>query len=105
MDVLVRIKQLVVKRNVVFTNKALDEMEVYEIDEFDVYESILAASTISKTLRSRDEHRVNRSEKLYVIKSRNFNGTPIYTKGTIRRQSDGEEHFYVLISAKILLAD
>jgi len=37
---------------------------------------------------------------LYVIKSNDFRGTFIYTKGRIDREA-GREFFYVLISAKI----
>lgn len=39
-------------------------------------------------------------DKLYVVKSCSFTGTPIYTKGTFRREGR-EEVFYVLVSAKI----
>jgi len=35
-----------------------------------------------------------------VIKSPNYSGTWVYTKGTIRRKG-GQEVFYVFVSAKI----
>ena len=41
-------------------------------------------------------------KKIYVIKSSNFTGTLIYTKGKIDRKGD-EEVFYVLISSKIAI--
>lgn len=55
---------------------------------------------VTKTLRSRSQWRRYAGEKLYVIKSFNFDGTPIYSKGAIGREED-EEIFYILVSAKI----
>lgn len=55
---------------------------------------------ITKTLHSRSRTKRSAREKLYVIKSFSFSGTLIYTKGKIDRR-DGEETFYVLISAKV----
>lgn len=100
MDVLVYIKGLVVSGRIRFTLKAREEMSLDDLDPLEVTESILAASSITKTLRSRSRYRGHPSEKLYVIKSSSHKGTPIYTKGKIDREG-GEDVFYVLISAKI----
>ncbi len=43
-------------------------------------------------------------EKLYVIKSFSYDGTLIYTKGTIVNE-DGRETFYIFISSKIATFD
>jgi len=63
MDVLVRIKRLVIARRVVFTEKAETEMVVDALTPELVYESILNAPAISKTLRSRNP-RTGQAEKL-----------------------------------------
>ncbi len=100
MDVLLRIKRLVLQGRVRFTDKARDEMESDELDPVEVVESILNAQTIDKTLRSRSARRRHPREKLYVIKSFSFSGTLIYTKGAIVSQQE-DEVFYIFISAKI----
>lgn len=95
MDVLSRIKSLIVHRRFRFTVKAADELEIDELEKEDVFESILNAKRIKKVLRSSR----GRGEKLYVIESKNYKGTLIYSKGTIRREA-GEEIYYIFISAK-----
>jgi hypothetical protein len=104
MDVLARIKRLVVRRAVRFTKKARDEMDLDCLTAEDVFEAILNAQTIFKTLRSHSATRRHSGEKLYVIKSFSFGGTLIYTKGTIVREA-GQETFYVFISSKIATFD
>jgi hypothetical protein len=79
-------------------------MELDELDHEDVVESILNAQAISKVLRSRSPLRRHVAEKLYVIKSFSFDGTLIYTKGKIGRES-GRQVFYVLVSAKVATFD
>jgi len=81
MDVLRRIKRLVLEDHIRFSDKALFEMHIDDLDEQDVAESILSARTIAKTFRSTSPNRSHAGEKLYVIKSSNYQGTPIYTKG------------------------
>ena len=100
MDVLVRIKRLVFQGRVRYTEKAIDEMAADGLMPSDAEESILNAQTIEKTLKSRSRTRRFAGDKLYVIKSFNFTGTLIYTKGKIDRQGD-QEVFYILISTKI----
>jgi hypothetical protein len=98
MDILVRIKRLVIARKVLFTIKAEAEMAVEFLTQELVYESILNAPTIFKALRSRNPQ-TRAIERLYVIKGLTFDGLDIYTKGKILRQ-DGVDIFYVLISSK-----
>ncbi len=98
MDVLVRIKRLVVRRQVLFTEKAEIEMVSDALTPELVYEAILNAPAIFKVLRSRNP-KAGRIEKLYVIKGLTFDGTDVYTKGKIL-EKEGVEVFYVLISSK-----
>ena len=100
MDVLVRIKRLVVARRVEFTLKAAEERLRDGLSVEDVLESVVNANAIKKVLRSRSRSRVRAHERLYVIESPNFSGTWVYTKGTIRRKG-GEEVFYVFVSSKL----
>lgn len=58
------------------------------------------ARKIDKTIRSRSPLRAASHEKLYIIKSTNYEGTLIYTKGTIR-QRGAQQVFYILVAAKI----
>jgi hypothetical protein len=101
MDILQRIKQLVLRGRVGFARKALEEMRSDGLRIDDVTESIICAQTIAKTLRSKNPNRRYPGEKLYVIKSFSFDGTPIYTKGAIVRKPEGEV-FYFLVSSKIV---
>jgi len=97
-DIFARIKRLVISRKVLFTEKATDELRNDDLTREDVYEAILNAPCIQKTLASRNP-RTGAREKLYVIKGMTFDGIDIYTKGKIL-QHLGEEVFYVLISSK-----
>ncbi len=100
MDTLHRIKRLVLRGLIRFTEKARDEMEAEALTADDVIESIVNAQGIAKTMRSRSRSRRYPGEKLYVIKGFSYDGTLIYTKGTIVQQEE-REIFYVFISAKI----
>ena len=100
MDVLLRIKRLVLRGWIRFAEKARDEMEAHGLSASDVIESIANAQAIAKTVRSRSRAKRYAGEKLYVIKSFSYDGALIYTKGAIVRQED-REVFYVFISAKI----
>ena len=51
MDVLLRIKRLVLRGWIRFTEKARDEMETEGLSAADVIESIANAQAIAKTLR------------------------------------------------------
>ena len=98
-DVLVRIKKLVVRGAVRFTEKARQELEADSLEPEDVLEAILSAPGIHKTLRSASPRRTSRREMLYVIVGVSFEGIPIYTKGVIRRE-DGHDVLYILVSSK-----
>jgi len=98
MDTLVRIKRLVIARHVLFTQKAETEMAADALSPELVYESILNAPSIFKTLRSRSP-RGGKAERLYVVKGMTFDGLDIYTKGKILTRQ-GVDIFYVLISSK-----
>jgi len=95
MDILTRIKQLIVREQYRFTSKAKNELLADGLDEADVLESILNADRITKTMRSS----VQSGEKLYVIESRDYHGTLIYSKGKISPETD-QEIYYILISSK-----
>lgn len=84
---------------VAFSRKARMEMESDRLTELDVAESILNASMLYKTLRSTSPMRSKTRERLYVIQSANFQGTPIYTKGKFIREG-GVTTYYFLISSK-----
>lgn len=98
MDLLVRIKRMVIGRRIVFTRKADIEMARDGLTRELVYEAILNAPVINKKLRSRDPES-QQVENLYVIKGLTFDGFSIYTKGKIKTEQD-KEVFYVLISSK-----
>jgi len=104
MDVLQRIKRLVFEGRVEFTEKALDEIEAGGLRKSHVVQSLLNAQMITKVLRSTSRFRRLKGDKLYVIKSFDFQGTLIYTKGAIVREPEGEV-FYVLVSSKISTYD
>jgi hypothetical protein len=89
---------LVLRRKVLFTAKAEDEMDRDDLDKEDVYESILNAPAITKRLRSANP-KSGKREHLYVLVGITFDGIVIYTKGKIHREG-GREVFYVLISSK-----
>lgn len=101
-SVLARIRSAALRGALRFTQKARQEIHLDALTIQDVRESLVAATRIKKTLTSRSPQRHGAREKLYVIQSRNFNGTPIYTKGTFRRDAaSGEaEIYYILVSAK-----
>lgn len=97
-DVLVRIKRLVLAQRVIFTTKAEAEMYADGLTHELVFEAIVNAPALTKTLRSRNP-RSGRSETLYGIKGITYDGLAIYTKGKIAK-AEGREVFYVLISSK-----
>lgn len=99
MDILTRIRRAALRGALRFTQKAREEMRLDHLEPADIRESLVAATRVTKVLRSHDDL-VRRGDKLYVVKSRNFSGTPIYTKGTFRRE-EATDVFYILISAKI----
>ena len=65
----------------------------------DVIESIVSAQFL-RVKNSASPWRRGRRERMYIIDSFNFEGIPIYSKGVIRRMSEHESDFYILISGK-----
>jgi len=64
----------------------------------DVIESIINAQfVITKSSISR--YRKSKKEKVHIMKSFTLDGLYVYTKGVIRKVN-GEEHFFIIISAK-----
>lgn len=94
------IKRLALRGSLRFTEKARHEMDIDSLSVDDVVESIVSAKRIEKIVRSTSPVRRSSGEKLYIIKSPSFDGTLIYTKGTIVHEG-GEDVFYVLVSAKV----
>ena len=99
MDVLARIKRLVLRRHYRFTVKAQEELQLDGLLRQDAIESILNAQSITKTLRSTSLQRRHAGERLYVIESFNYSGTLIYTKGKITKD-EGVTTYYLLVSSK-----
>lgn len=99
MSILIKIKRLALARRLRFMFKADTERLRDGLSVEDIVEVLVNASVINKTLRSRSPDRVLPRESLYVIISSTYDGTLIYTKGTIRR-TQGVEEYYLLISAK-----
>ena len=102
--ILLRIKRCCLMKRIVFTSKAQDERVASGLSEGDVVEAVVNAPVIYKTLRSRSPHRVRRAERLYVIVGITHEGIIVYTKGALRRDQ-GEEHFYIFVSAKRAIED
>ncbi len=100
MDVLHRIKWLVVRGRCRLTYKAVLELHADGLDPDDAFEALLNAQAIKKVLRSKPRAGARGAEKLYVIESFNYRGTLLYTKGRFAREA-GEEVYYLLISSKI----
>ncbi len=75
MDVLAKIKRLVVRGQYRFATKALRELDADGLEIQDVIEALLNAQTIKKTLRSTSPWRSRAGERLYVIESFNYSGT------------------------------
>ncbi len=98
MSTLIHIKQLVIRHKVAFTEKARIEMARDGVTREMVYEALLNAPAIVKSIRSRNPQS-GRAEKLHVIISPTYGGIYLYTKGRISVE-DGAETLYILISSK-----
>ena len=91
--ILKTIKRLILDDKVKFTLKA--ELELDEnLEKRDVYESILNANNIYKTLNSTNPY-TGKKEKLFIIKGPTYDDILIYTKGKIYNNQ-----LYILISSK-----
>jgi hypothetical protein len=96
---LVKIKRLVAAGHYEFTLKADLECAEDGLLRDDVIESILSATAL-RAKNSTSPWRKGRREQIYIIESFNFEGVPIYSKGVIRKLSEHESDFYILISGK-----
>jgi hypothetical protein len=98
-DVLKRIKRAILSGHYAFSEKARIEMEVDQLTELDVVESILNAVAIYKTISSANPKPPHLKESLYIIQSSNLNGLAIYSKGKLVSNA-GQDTYYFLISSK-----
>lgn len=96
---LVKIKRLVAAGHYEFTLKADLESTEDGLLREDVIESILSAQFL-RVKNSTSPWRKGQREHLYIIESFNFEGIPIYSKGVIRKVSEHESDFYIIISGK-----
>ena len=100
MDMLIRIKWAVLAGRYTFSKKARIEMEIDDLTELDVAESILNAREIYKKLRSTNPSRNRRREYLYVIQGTNLDGLVIYTKGKLV-EAEGSEMYCFLETSHV----
>ena len=100
MDTLARIKRCALLHRVRFTLKADNERVAHDLTELDVFESLVNATRIDKTLKSTSSARRGRREYLYVIKAPTARGELVYTKGKLVDEN-GVETYYLLVSAKL----
>jgi len=98
-DILNKIKQLVIRQKIYFTKKARRELKLDHLDRGRVMEAIVYAPAIDKKVRSKNP-RTGEREYLYIIKGLSLDGILIYTKGKIEKNNEGDETFYVFISSK-----
>lgn len=97
-NVLVQIKQLVIRGRVNFTNKADEELFIDDLTEDEVCESLVNAKKV-RSKRSRSPFRRHAHERVYIIVAPSYSGIEIYTKGVFRKKKDGLV-FYILLSSK-----
>jgi hypothetical protein len=99
MDLLARIKRCALLRQVRFTEKAEIERLLDDLTELEVYESLVNATRIEKTLRSVSPYRRSRREYPHIIVSPTARGQIVYSKGKLVNDK-GIETYYLLVSAK-----
>ena len=99
MDVLSRIKRCALLQRIRFTEKAEAERLADDLTELEVFESLVNATHIEKTIRSTSPYRPSRKEYLHIIVSPTARGLVVYTKGKLVNDK-GVETYYLLVSAK-----
>ena len=97
--ILRKIKDCIIIGNYRFTEKAKKEMLRDNLDYLEVLESIVNAQFITKKIKSVNQKK-QQKEYLYIIKSFDYSGLLIYTKGKLFKQKE-KEMFYILISSKL----
>jgi hypothetical protein len=95
---LILIKQLVLRRKIIWTGQSESQMAIDGLTREEVIESIVNARSL-RSKRSTSPQRGHSREKVHIIVGRTYAGLAIYTKGVIRKVED-RETFYVMISAK-----
>jgi len=98
MNILNHIKHLVFEQQIIFTEKAINELERDNLTQAMILEAIVYAPDIDKKIRSVNP-KTREHEYLYIIKGLSLDGTLIYTKGKLIKNK-GVDKFYVLISSK-----
>ena len=99
MDVILKkIRRYAYQGRVRFTFQAEVQRLEDGLSEEQVVESLIYAEYV-RTKLSKSQFRRSRRERAYIIESFTLDGVLVYTKGVFR-QDDGEERFYLLISAK-----
>ncbi len=101
MNVLARIKQCALLRQVRFTLKAAEERVSDDLTELEVLESLVNATDIDKRIRSTASNRQRQREYLYIIKAPTTRGEIVYTKGKLVNEN-GVLTYYLLVSAKLV---
>ena len=82
-ELLVRIKRCALANRLRFTEKARTELDADDLYPEDIREALVAAHSIYETISSTNPIN-HRREMLVIIRSRNFSGTNIYTKGKVQ---------------------
>jgi hypothetical protein len=95
---LATIKRLIIQGRYAFTEKALLEIDREHLTEELVLEAILNAQFL-KVKPSTSVRKSGRDECVCVIESFTYSGLLLYTKGVIKKDSEGYK-FYLLISSK-----
>ena len=101
-DILIKIKRAVLSGRYAFSEKARLEMEIDNLTELDVAESILNAVAIYKKIRSRSPFRQGAHEYLYITQSSNLEGLVVYTKGKLVKDGTTETYYFLISSKKAL---
>lgn len=101
-DILIKIKRAVLSGRYAFSEKARLEMEMDNLTELDVAESILNAVAIYKKIRSRSPFRQGAHEYLYIIQSSNLEGLVVYTKDKLVKDGTTETYYFLISSKKAL---
>jgi hypothetical protein len=95
---LIKIKRLIWRGKYEFRLSAEIQLADDGLTHEDALEAILNADYLKKK-NSISQDKIGPKEKVYIIESFTYDGILMYTKGAIKK-SDGQETFYIIISAK-----
>jgi hypothetical protein len=96
---LIKVKRLVAGGHYEFTLKADLECVLDGLTREDVIESILTAQFM-RVKKSTSPWRTGERESVFIIDSFNFDGVPVYSKGVMRKVTEHESEYFILISGK-----